>query len=323
MSRRTVSVLAALAFAALTAGIGWSVGAPIDFLVIDTTLGVIFIASGAVAWRRRPEVRTGLLLAPGDSARAVTYIDDDGRPYAAVVHDALLGEERSIVATLRSAARQALRGEDLRDAVRSRGDTSNLPRGDVTLLFSDIEGSTAHLQRLGLRYADVLEQLRSIIREAIREHGGSEVDAVGDEFFAAFESSSAAVRAAIAIQRRIQSHPWADEVPILVRIGLHRGSPALTATGYIGLDVHRAARIMSAANGGQILASKEVAAVVAADASSEIRVRRLGSHSLRGVAEPIDVALLEVPDVDSPAVPIRAQPAGEGASDASAASSTR
>lgn len=185
----------------------------------------------------------------------------------------------------------------------------------MTLLFSDIEGSTAHLQRLGLRYADALEQHRSIIRGALREHNGSEVDAVGDEFFAVFESSSDAARAAIAIQRGIHGHQWADDVPIAVRIGLHRGSPDLTATGYIGLDVHRAARIMSAANGGQILASEEVAVVVEADASSEIRVRRLGSHSLRGVAEPIHVALLEVSDVESSAVPIRAQPAGEGASD--------
>jgi class 3 adenylate cyclase len=252
---------------------------------------------------------------PDDPARAVTYIDDDGRPYAAVIHDALLVEERSIVATLRSAARQALVGEDLRAAVGNRSNAGNLPRGDVTLLFSDIEGSTAHLQRLGLRYTDVLEQHRSIIRKAIGEQGGTEVESVGDEFFAAFVSPSAAARAAVAIQRGLRSHPWTGGTPITVRIGLHRGSPTLTPGGYVGLDVHRASRIMSAANGGQILASDAVAAAVLNDPSSHMVVRPLGPHAFRGLAEPIDVALIEMADEVQPTVPIRAQLAAPGPSD--------
>jgi class 3 adenylate cyclase len=255
------------------------------------------------------EGRAVSLPEPGDRTRAVTYIDDEGRSYAAVIHDALLGEERSIAAALQSAARQALRGEDLRAAVGNRADTARLPRGDVTLLFSDIEGSTGHLQRLGRRYADVLEEHRSIIRKAVTEHGGHVVEAIGDEFVAAFTSPSDAARAAIAVQRAMRGHAWADGVPIAVRIGVHRGNVDLTPGGYVGLDVHRAARIMAAANGGQVVASEAVAVVVADDVP-EIDARRLGPHSLRGIDEPIALALFEEPDVPSPGVPIRAEPAG-------------
>lgn len=276
----------------------------------DPELAVLRWSAAANAYLDR-EGRPVALPGPDDRARAVTSIDDDGRPYAAVVHDALLVEERSILHSLRNAARQALRGDDLRAVLGSRADLVDLPRGDVTLLFSDIEDSTGHLQRLGLRYADLLDQLRSIIRDAIREHGGREVDVVGDEFFAAFESPSAAARAAVAIQRRVRGHPWADARPIALRIGLHRGTPTNTPSGYMGLDVHRAARIMSAANGGQVLASEAVAAAAESDRSFDIRVRRLGPHTLRGLAEPVDVALLEAPDLDRPTVPIRAQPASD------------
>jgi class 3 adenylate cyclase len=269
---------------------------------------VIVRWSGAAGAYLDSEGRPVTLPAPGDPARVATYIDDDGKPYAAVVHDALLAEERSILDSLRSAAHQALRGEDLRAAVGKVGETADLPQGDVTLLFSDIEGSTRHLQRLGLRYADALEQLRSIIREAVHEHGGQDVEVVGDEFFAAFGSPAAAARAAVAVQRRIKDRPWSDGVPIAVRIGLHRGNPTLTAGGYVGLDVHRAARIMSAANGGQILASEEVGGIAAAEASAQIRVRRLGPHRFRGLDEPIDVALLEASDAESSSAPIRAEP---------------
>ncbi len=131
------------------------------------------------------------------------------------------------------------------------------------------------------------------------------MDAVGDEFFAVFESPSAAARAAVAIQHRLRVDPPAADRAVAVRIGLHRGTPIRTGSGYVGLDVHRAARIMSAANGGQILASEEVATAAGSDPSLEIGVRRLGPHMLRGLEEPIDVALLEAMDLDSPAVPIR------------------
>jgi class 3 adenylate cyclase len=279
----------------------------------DPDLAVVRWSDAANAYLDR-DGQPFSLPGPGDRARAVTYVDgDDGRPYAAVVHDALLTEERSILGSLRIAARQALQGEDLRAVLGTRAGSAELPRGNVTLLFSDIEDSTGHLQRLGLRYAEVLEEQRSIIRDAIRDHGGREVESVGDEFFAAFESPAAVARAAVAIQRGLQRHAWPHGRPISVRIGLHRGTPTLTPGGYVGIDVHRASRIMSAANGGQILASAEVAAAAASDAASGIRVRPLGPHRLRGLAEPVEVALLDVPDAPAASVPIRAEPAGAGA----------
>ena len=278
----------------------------------DPELAVLRWSNTASEYLDR-EGRPVVLPGPSDGSRAVTYIEDDGRPYAAVVHDALLVEERSIVGSLRNAAHNALRGDDVRAVLGGhRADLADLPQGDLTLLFSDIEDSTGHLQRLGLGYADLLERVRSTIRGAIREHGGREVEAVGDEFFAVFESTSAAARAAVAIQQRLRGDPQAADRPVAVRIGLHRGAPTRTVSGYVGLDVHKAARIMSAANGGQILASEEVAVAADADGSVEIRVRRLGPHVLRGLEEPIDVVLLEAPDLDSPTVPIRAEPATVG-----------
>ena len=280
----------------------------------DPELAVLRWSGAASAYLDR-EGRPVALPEPSDGARAVTYIDDDDRPYAAVIHDALLVEERSILGTLRNAALHALRGDDVRAVLGGhRADLADLPRGDLTLLFSDIEDSTGHLQRLGLGYGDLLEHVRSTIRHAVREHGGREVEAVGDEFFAVFESPSASARAAVAIQRRLRGDPQPADRPVAVRIGLHRGAPTRTTSGYVGLDVHKAARIMSAANGGQILASEEVATAARSDASVEIRIRRLGPHMLRGLEEPVEVALLEPPDLNSPTVPIRAQPASEGAS---------
>ena len=278
----------------------------------DPDLAVLRWSGTAGAYLDR-EGRAVGLPEPGDGARAVTYIDEHGRPYAAVVHDALLVEERSILASLQNAARHAMRGDDVRAEIGSRrAELAELPRGDLTLLFLDVEDSTGHLQRLGLRYADLLEYLRSAIRDAIRDHGGREVDAVGDEFFAVFESPTGAARAAVAIQRRLWADPQAGGWRVAVRIGLHRGTPTRTPSGYVGLAVHQAARIMSAANGGQILASEAVAAAAGSDGSAEIRVRSLGPHMLRGLEEPVDVALLEAADLDSPTLPIRAEPVSAG-----------
>ena len=275
----------------------------------DTQLAVLRWSDAASAYLDR-DGRPMELPTLGDPSRAVTYIDDDGRPYAAVVHDALLAEERSIVASIANAARQAVHGDDLRAVIGSTSaELAELPSGDVTLLFSDIEDSTGHLQRLGLGYADLLARFRSVVRDAIREHGGRQVDVVGDEFLAAFASPAAAAQAAVTIQRRLRAQ--AEERPLAVRIGLHRGAPTLTPSGYLGLDVHRAARIMSAANGGQILVSEAVAAAAEGD-RSEITVRRLGAHALRGLDAPVEVAMIGAPDLESPSTPIRAERAANG-----------
>jgi class 3 adenylate cyclase len=133
---------------------------------------------------------------------------------------------------------------------------AELPTGTITLLFTDLEGSTRLLQQLGERYADVLAEMRRLLRAAFQQWHGCEVDTQGDAFFVAFTRASDAAAAAVAAQRALASSPWPEGVAVRVRIGLHTGEPQVMAEGYIGLDVHHAARIMSAAHGGQILLSQ-------------------------------------------------------------------
>ena len=125
----------------------------------------------------------------------------------------------------------------------------NLPTGTVTFLFTDIEGSTRLLHELGERYADVLAEHRRLLREAFIRHGGVEVDTQGDAFFVAFQRVSDAVAAAGQAQSALA------DGPVRVRMGIHTGEPTVTEEGYVGLDVHRAARVMGAGHGGQVLLS--------------------------------------------------------------------
>jgi class 3 adenylate cyclase len=125
----------------------------------------------------------------------------------------------------------------------------DLPSGTVTFLFTDIEGSTSLVQRLGDRYGALLGDHRRLLRAAVEEAGGVEVDCRADEFFGAFADAQDAVRAAVSAQRALQLHQWPDQLRLAVRIGIHTGEPALADEGYLGLDVHRATRICSAANG--------------------------------------------------------------------------
>src|SRR6266566_116828 len=132
----------------------------------------------------------------------------------------------------------------------------DLPTGTITLLFTDIEGSTRLLQQLGDRYAELLTECRKLLRTAFHTYRGHEVDAQGDAIFVAFARASDALLAAVAAQRELASYSWPDAVAVRVRMGLHTGEPSRVAEGYVGLDVHRAARIMCAAHGGQVLLSQ-------------------------------------------------------------------
>src|SRR5215469_9963639 len=116
-----------------------------------------------------------------------------------------------------------------------------LPTGTVTLLFSDIEGSTRLLHLLGKRYSDVLDECRGLMRAAFHQHHGHEVDTQGDAFFVTFARATDAVMAAVAVQRALASHSRPDGVTVRVRMGLHTGEPERSTEGYVGLDVHRAA----------------------------------------------------------------------------------
>src|SRR3712207_425997 len=123
---------------------------------------------------------------------------------------------------------------------------ADLPTGTVTLLFTDIEGSTRLLQRQGERYGTLLAEYRDLLRASFQTHGGHEVDTQGDSFFVVFPRAADAVAAAIAAQRTITTHPWPEGVAFRTRMGLHTGEPQVQAADYVGLDVHRAARVMAA-----------------------------------------------------------------------------
>ena len=149
----------------------------------------------------------------------------------------------------------------------------NLPSGTVTFLFTDVEESTRLLQDLGGRYAAVLAEHRSQLREVFERHGGIEVDTQGDAFFVAFGSA----RDALAAAREARD---AQSGQLRVRIGLHTGEALLTDEGYVGIDVHRTARIAAAGHGGQILLSQSTRDLVDAD------IRDLGIHRLKGLSAP-------------------------------------
>ena len=137
-----------------------------------------------------------------------------------------------------------------------------LPSGTLTLLFSDVEGSTSMLTRLGAQWGEALSAQRAILRAAFAKYGGHEMGTEGDSFFVVFTSAQHAVLAAVEAQRGLARHEWPGDVQLRVRMGLHTGEPQRHEDGYIGLDVHRAARIMNTASGGQIVVSAATQALV-------------------------------------------------------------
>jgi predicted ATPase/class 3 adenylate cyclase len=154
------------------------------------------------------------------------------------------------------------------------------PSGTVTLLFSDIEGSTRLLQRSGDAYAGLLAEHRRVLREAFEQYGGYVLDSEGDAFFVAFSSANDAASAAAEAQRALAEHEWPGEHEIRVRMGLHTGEPRPVDGRYVGLDVHHAARVMAAGHGGQVLVSESTRALL----DERIRVRDLGSHRLKDLS---------------------------------------
>lgn len=172
-----------------------------------------------------------------------------------------------------------------------------LPVGNVTFLFTDIEGSTRLLQQLGERYAAVLEEHRLLMRTAFQEQGGQEIDTQGDAFFFAFSSAKQAVLAAINAQRRLFSHIWPEGISVRVRMGLHTGEATMSGSGYVGLDVHRAARICAVGHGGQILISQATYALIENDLPPGINVRDMGKHRLKDLAYPEHIFQLLCPDL--------------------------
>lgn len=163
---------------------------------------------------------------------------------------------------------------------------AELPTGALTLLFTDIEGSTRLLQQLGDLYAEILAQHRRLLRTAFAAWDGHEVDTQGDSFLYVFERASQGVAAAVDGQRAIAAYSWPEGVQVRVRMGLHTGEPLRIPEGYVGIDVHRAARIGAAGYGGEVLCSKETADRVRRRLPPGVHLRDLGIHRLKDLNQP-------------------------------------
>jgi predicted ATPase/class 3 adenylate cyclase len=172
---------------------------------------------------------------------------------------------------------------------------AELPTGTVTLLFSDIEGSTRLLARLGDRYVEVLAEHQRLLRATFARFYGREVGTEGDGFFVAFGKASEAAAAAVTAQQALAAHSWLAGVVVRVRMGIHTGEPILVGQDYAGLDVHRAARICSAAHGGQVLLSQPTRELLGGDLPSGVGLRDLGEHALKDLPRPQRLFQLVVP----------------------------
>lgn len=155
------------------------------------------------------------------------------------------------------------------------------PSGTVTLFFADVEGSTRLIQTLGERYAHVRAKARELVRIAAAARNGYEVDWAGDGAFLAFERARDAVATAVDLQRALAKEEWPPEATVAMRIGVHTGEPDLSEEGYLGVDVHVAARICSAAHGGQIVVSRTTRDFVTEDRLEQVSFKPLGSHRLK------------------------------------------
>jgi predicted ATPase len=182
---------------------------------------------------------------------------------------------------------------------------AELPTGTVTFLFTDIEGSTRMLQALGESWQPVLEEHHRLMREAIRDAGGIDLRTEGDSFFAVFESPVAAVAASAAAQRALAAHAWPSEGTVRVRMGMHTGEGALGGDDYVGLDVHRAARIASAAHGGQVLLSEATRSLAEHGLPQGVALQSLGPHRLKDLARPEQVSQLTIEGLAAEFPPIR------------------
>jgi len=180
-----------------------------------------------------------------------------------------------------------------------------LHSGTVTFLFTDIEESTRLLRQLGDHYADVLAEYRRLLRVVCHERRGKEVDTQGDACFVAFLSARNALTAAVAAQRAINVHVWPEGVSLRVRMGLHTGEALAAETEYVGMDVHRAARICAAGHGGQILVSQTTRDIIEARPLEGLILRDLGEHRLKDLGQAQHLYQIILPDVPSEFPPLK------------------
>jgi class 3 adenylate cyclase len=163
----------------------------------------------------------------------------------------------------------------------------SLPTGFLTMLMTDVEGSTGLVDRLGERYRDLIGDVRTLLRETAVAFGGQAVETRADEFFAVFESPGAALDAGIAMQRAFRGSSWVDGVEVSVRIGIHSGYPTLDEVNYIGLAIHTTARVCAAAHGGQVIVSGDTKEASRGQRPAGLRFVSLGEHRLRGIPKAV------------------------------------
>ncbi len=182
---------------------------------------------------------------------------------------------------------------------------SVLPSGTVTFLSTDIEGSTRHLHQLGEEYAALLADHHRLLRSAFTTRGGREIDSQGDAFFVVFPRARDAVEAAVLAQRAIHAYPWPDGIALRVRMGIHTGEPVETEGRFIGIDVHRAARICAAAHGGQVLLSQATRELVEEDLPAAVSLKDLGEWRLKDLVRPQRLFQAVIADLPSEFPPPR------------------
>jgi peptide/nickel transport system substrate-binding protein len=188
---------------------------------------------------------------------------------------------------------------------------SELPRGTVTFVFTDVEGSTALLKRVGDRYADLLEQHQLLLRTAFEAHGGREIDTQGESFFFAFARAREAVAAVVAGQSALTAHGWPDGCEVRVRMGVHTGEPTVGEQRYVGLGVHRAARISAVGHGRQVLLSNATRELVEDDLPVGVGLRDLGTFQLKDLDRPERIYQLDVDGLPAEFPPLNAPQVAE------------
>jgi len=177
---------------------------------------------------------------------------------------------------------------------------TTLPSGTVTFVFTDIEGSTALLKRLGDRYPELLAAHRQIVRDVFEVHDGVEIDTQGDSFFFAFARARDAVAAASEVQKEHAKHEWPGGEDVRVRMGLHTGEPAVGDEGYHGVDVVRAARLSATGKGGQVLLSETTRALLGSALPEGVSVHAVGERHLKDMDEPERVFELTIDGLEGP-----------------------
>src|SRR5512139_4044852 len=181
----------------------------------------------------------------------------------------------------------------------------DLPEGTVTFLFTDIEGSTQLLDRLRDRYALLLADQRRILREAFAHWEGHEVDTQGDAFFVAFSRATQAVGASAEAQRQLAGYAWPGDAVVRVRMGIHTGEPWSGKEGYVGMDVHRAARIAHIGHGGQVLLSETTTALVQDELPPGVSLLDLGRHLLKDIRRPERICQLQIEGLPTEFPPLK------------------